>query len=114
MELIILGPVTMAMGAILVHMSLDHQRRSRATLAAIEIAESGLEIDEASDGEDVASIGAAQPPAANLTTADVLLADTLTELLGVKQQLASLQSKVEALTAAPQPSRQLELAAYQH
>jgi hypothetical protein len=39
----------------------------------------------------------------------VLLADTLTELLNVKQQLASLQSQVDALGASTPEPRQLEL-----
>jgi hypothetical protein len=108
MELIILGPVTMAVGAILLHMSIDRQRKPRVEAAMAEAA-SAIEINPPKRDR----VAAAEPPqpgrAGNLTAADLLLADTLTELLNVKQQLASLQTQVDALGASTPEPRQLEL-----
>jgi hypothetical protein len=138
MELVIIGPVMMAMGAVLLHMSLDHQRRVRmapATATVIELLPPpDVDLTE-NDSDELEVAGemvlsrqdataatrassASAGAADNLSMTDVLLADTLSELLNVKQQLAALESKVDALSSEPkaQPAQraELQLNAFQH
>jgi len=100
MELIVLGIGVMALGASLVHLAIEGRKTALAPVAA------------AGKSSPPALLSTSQPAAAHSTTSqqqafsntDVLLADALTELLALKEQVKSLQAKVDALTSGRAPS----------
>ncbi len=100
MELIVLGIGVMALGATLVHLAIEGRKTALTPVAAT--GKSPLP----------ALLSTSQPTAAAKTPSqrqafsktDVLLADALTELLVLKEQVNSLQAKVDALTSGRAPS----------
>ena len=95
MELYLAGPALVVLGVLLVHMAVLNSQpvKAQATSASIVIPRL--------PGRDKTT-RAPQPPASNgergLTQTDVLLADVLTEMLELKEQMAGLRTDVEKLT----------------
>jgi hypothetical protein len=100
MELVVLGIGAMALGATLVHLAVEDRKSALAPVA--ETGKSPLP----------ALISTTQPVPARamsghrqeFSKTDVLLADALTELLALKEQVNSLQARVDALTSGQLPS----------
>ncbi|HLF77421.1 MAG TPA: hypothetical protein VJB57_08005 [Dehalococcoidia bacterium] len=93
MELLVMGIGVMALGAILVHLAIQGAKAEQVPVEAL--------VPEPLLPSQTRAESAAQPGAASLiefSKSDVLLADTLTELLDVKQQVTSLQAKLDALS----------------
>jgi hypothetical protein len=95
MELLVAAVGVMALGAILVHLAMQGAKAEQVPVAAL-VPEPPLpdRTPEATEAEPL-------PPshAIEFSKSDVLLADTLTELLTVRQQMSSLQARVDALNA---------------
>ena len=110
MELAVLGIGVTALGAGLVHLAVEGRK-----VALVPVAATGK-------SPPPALLSVTQPAAAQISTShhrefsktDVLLADALTELLTLKEQVNSLQARVDALTSGPAASGRASLPAHAH
>jgi hypothetical protein len=100
MELLVMGIGVMALGAILVHLAIQGTKGEQTPVEALVPA--SLLPAHAPDAASPQRLPA--PSHVEFSKTDVILADTLTELLDVRQQVSSLQAKVDALSAEMRPS----------
>jgi hypothetical protein len=95
MEMVVFGIGVMTLGAALVHLAVEGRKPALAPVAATGKSPLPVLLSTAQP----AISRTASPHREEFSKTDVLLADALTELLNLKEQVNSLQARVDTLTS---------------
>ncbi len=110
MELLLLGIGIMALGATLVHLAVEDRKAALAPVAATRMLPRLpllSMMDRIESTFRPMSIGGGHTKPVEFGRTDVLLADALTELLELKEQVTQLQARIDELESDGRAARHL-------